>query len=216
MGTRISSTSLVFSTKKRNFWGEAETGGQSQGEGQLCPTLSLSWESPQTLSPSLRQTTARQPGPPRPAHLVEVAELPEEDQQLLVELDLLGGVGQVGLEQGVGEQPGYALEDELEVLGGGRSGACPVRLPTIQASWPGLPQMPPSPPGPDPTSRAGGAQMPVSSTAVLGAASQKLGPRQAGLESTLPLRQTTGSASAPSDLLTCTLDSCPPGLLVDR
>lgn len=36
-----------------------------------------------------------------------------------MELDLLGGVGQVGLEQGIGQQPGYALKDELEVLGGG-------------------------------------------------------------------------------------------------
>ena len=62
---------------------------------------------------------SRAPAPPQgPAHLVEVAELPEQDQQLLMELDLLGRVGQVGLEQGVGEQPGYALEDELEVLGG--------------------------------------------------------------------------------------------------
>lgn len=59
----------------------------------------------------------------RLAHLIEVTELPEEDQQLLVELDLLGGVGQVGLEQGVGEQPGYALEDELEVLSGEQQGS---------------------------------------------------------------------------------------------
>lgn len=40
-----------------------------------------------------------------------------------MELDLLGGVGQVGLEQGVGEQPGYALEDELEVLRGVQQGS---------------------------------------------------------------------------------------------
>lgn len=40
-----------------------------------------------------------------------------------MELDLLGGVGQVGLQQGVGEQPGYALEDELEVLSGGQQGS---------------------------------------------------------------------------------------------
>lgn len=75
----------------------------------------------------------------QPAHLVEVAELPEEDQQLLVELDLLGGVGQVGLEQGVGQQPGCALEDELEVLGG-RAGARLVR--SLQRP------LPPPEPGP--------------------------------------------------------------------
>ena len=54
MGTRMSSTSLLFSTKKRNFWGREEgTGGQAQREGQLCPTLSPPWECPQTLSLSL-------------------------------------------------------------------------------------------------------------------------------------------------------------------
>lgn len=50
-------------------------------------------------------------------HLVEVTQLPEEDEQLLVELDLLGGVGEVGLRQGVGEQPRQALQDEVVVLG---------------------------------------------------------------------------------------------------
>lgn len=35
-----------------------------------------------------------------------------------MELDFLGGVGKVGLEQGVRQQPSYALEDELEVLRG--------------------------------------------------------------------------------------------------
>lgn len=39
-----------------------------------------------------------------------------------MELDLLGGVGQVGLEQGVGQQPGDALENELKVLGGREGG----------------------------------------------------------------------------------------------
>lgn len=52
-----------------------------------------------------------------PAHLVEVTEFPEENQQLLVELDFLCGVGKVGLEEGVGQQPSYPLEDELEILG---------------------------------------------------------------------------------------------------
>jgi hypothetical protein len=35
-----------------------------------------------------------------------------------VKLDLLGGVGKVGLEQGIGQQPSDPLEDELEVLRG--------------------------------------------------------------------------------------------------
>jgi hypothetical protein len=48
-------------------------------------------------------STAHSLGPEGAAHLVEVTELPEENQQLLVELDLLSGVGQVGLEQGVGQ-----------------------------------------------------------------------------------------------------------------
>lgn len=50
-------------------------------------------------------------------NLVEVTEFPEENEQFLVELDFLCGVGKVGLEQGVRQQPGYPLEDELEVLG---------------------------------------------------------------------------------------------------
>lgn len=35
-----------------------------------------------------------------------------------MELDFLGGVGKVGLEQGIRQQPSYPLEDELEVLRG--------------------------------------------------------------------------------------------------
>lgn len=50
------------------------------------------------------------------AHLVEVTEFPEENKQFLVELDFLCGVGKVGLEQGIRQQPSYPLEDELEVL----------------------------------------------------------------------------------------------------
>lgn len=49
-------------------------------------------------------------------HLVEVAELPEEDQQLLVELDLLGGSRQVRLDQRVVHQPGQTFQDEAQVL----------------------------------------------------------------------------------------------------
>lgn len=48
-----------------------------------------------------------------------------------MELDFLGGVGEVGLEQGVGQQPSYALEDELKVLGD-RTGLLPARLPPAQ------------------------------------------------------------------------------------
>ena len=49
-------------------------------------------------------------------NLVEVTELPEKHQQLLVELDLLGRVGQVGLSQGVGQQTRQALQHEVKVL----------------------------------------------------------------------------------------------------
>lgn len=49
-------------------------------------------------------------------YLVEVTELPEENQQLLMELDLLGGVGQVRLLQRVRQEPSQALQDEVEVL----------------------------------------------------------------------------------------------------
>lgn len=52
----------------------------------------------------------------RAPHLVEVTELPEEDQQLLVELDLLGGARQVRLDQRVVEQPSQTFEDEAQVL----------------------------------------------------------------------------------------------------
>lgn len=61
------------------------------------------------------------------AHLVEVTEFPEENKQLLVELDFLGGVGKVGLEQGIRQQPSYPLEDELEVLRG-KAEALPIQL----------------------------------------------------------------------------------------
>ena len=48
--------------------------------------------------------------------LVVFTELPEEDQQLLVELDLPLGVWEVGLDQGVHQEAGDALQDEREVL----------------------------------------------------------------------------------------------------
>lgn len=143
------------------------------------------------------------------AHLVEVTELPEEDQQFLMELDLLGRIGQVGLEQGVGEQPGYALEDELEVLGGVRAGTCPVRLPAVPASWPGPPQMPPLPPlppYPEPDSHRQSQRGPGSSVikSCPGSSPSEAGSR-AGLESLL-LHQTTGSPS--THWTPAHLDSC--------
>ena len=54
-------------------------------------------------------------GNPAP-NLVEVTELPEEDQQLLMEMDLLGGTRQVSLDQGVIQQLSQALQDEAQVL----------------------------------------------------------------------------------------------------
>ena len=48
--------------------------------------------------------------------LVVLTQLPEEDEQLLVEVDLLLGAGQVGLGQRVHQQPRDARQDEGEVL----------------------------------------------------------------------------------------------------
>lgn len=45
-------------------------------------------------------------------HLVDVTELPEENQQLLMELDLLGRMRQVSLDERVVEQPGHTFQDE--------------------------------------------------------------------------------------------------------
>lgn len=49
-------------------------------------------------------------------NLVEVTKLPEKHQQLLVELDLLGGVWKVSLSQRVGQQSRQALQDKVKVL----------------------------------------------------------------------------------------------------
>lgn len=49
-------------------------------------------------------------------HLVEVAEFPKQDEEFLVEGDLLGGVGQVGLHQRVVEEPAHTFQDEAQVL----------------------------------------------------------------------------------------------------
>ena len=47
---------------------------------------------------------------------VVFTELPEEDKELLMEMDFPLGVGEVGLGQRVGQQPGQAGQDKLEVL----------------------------------------------------------------------------------------------------
>lgn len=70
---------------------------------------------------------------PEPTHLVKVTEFPEENEQFLMELDFLCGVGKVGLEQGVGQQPSYPLKDKLEVLGGQRR-VSSNQLPTALAT----------------------------------------------------------------------------------
>lgn len=218
MGTRMSRTSLLFSTKKRNFWRGSGDGWAGQERGSSAPPL------PEVSLDALRIPgvdccrPARAPALPEgPAHLIEVTELPEEDQQLLMELDLLGRVGQVGLEQGVGEQPGYALEDELEVLGGVWAGTCPVWLPAVPASWPGPPQMPPLPPlppHPEPDSCRQSQRGPGSSiiNSCPGGSPSEAGSR-AGLESLL-LHQMTGSPSihwTPAHLDSCgqLQSSCP-------
>lgn len=52
----------------------------------------------------------------RASHLVDVAELPEEDQQLLLELDPLGGMRQVRLEQRVVEEARQTSQYEAQIL----------------------------------------------------------------------------------------------------
>lgn len=49
-------------------------------------------------------------------YLVEITKFPEEDQKLLVELDLLGGVGQVGLSEWVSEQASQAFQHKVIIL----------------------------------------------------------------------------------------------------
>lgn len=50
------------------------------------------------------------------SHLVDVAELPEEDQQLLLELDPLGRVRQVRLDQRIVEELRQTSQDEAQIL----------------------------------------------------------------------------------------------------
>lgn len=50
------------------------------------------------------------------SYLVEITKFPEEDQKLLVELDLLGGVGQVGLSERVSEQASQAFQHKVIIL----------------------------------------------------------------------------------------------------
>lgn len=92
----MSSTSLLFRTKNRNFcW-------RQMGDFRLVSKLS---PTPVFVFSGLLF-----------ANLVEVAELPEKNQQLLVELDLLGRVWQVSLSQWVGQQPCQALQYKVKVL----------------------------------------------------------------------------------------------------
>ena len=48
--------------------------------------------------------------------LVVLTKLPEEDEELLVELDLALGVREIRLDQRVHQQPRHPFEDELKVL----------------------------------------------------------------------------------------------------
>lgn len=69
MGTRMSSTSLLFSTKKRNFWGREEegTGGRGQREHSSAPPPSRLQELGQGPQPGLSWptwvVTVSAPGP---------------------------------------------------------------------------------------------------------------------------------------------------------
>lgn len=93
-----------------------------------------------------------------------------------MELDLLGRIGQVGLEQGVGSRA-MPFGDELEVLGGSKEQG-PVSPAPCSPSC-GPPQMPPLPPLtlPRAVPSEPEARVPVSSRAVLGVAPQKAGSR---------------------------------------
>lgn len=50
------------------------------------------------------------------SNLIEVAKFPEKHQKLLVELDLLGGSGQIRLDERVIEQPSQTFKDKAQVL----------------------------------------------------------------------------------------------------
>lgn len=51
-----------------------------------------------------------------PFNLIKVAQFPEKHQQLLVELDFLGGVGKVRLSQRIGQETSQALQHKVIVL----------------------------------------------------------------------------------------------------
>lgn len=92
MGTRTSSTSLLFSIKNKNFYKEKN------------PALNLC-----RCRFHVRPSSELR-------NLVDVAEFPEEEEQLLVELDLPGGMRQVRLDQRVVEQLSQTLQHEAQVL----------------------------------------------------------------------------------------------------
>lgn len=50
------------------------------------------------------------------SYLVKITKFPKEDQKLLVELDLLGGVGQVGLSERVSEQASQTFQHKVIIL----------------------------------------------------------------------------------------------------
>lgn len=70
----------------------------------------------QLVSQAIRHTARAELLNVRASHLVDVAELPEEDQQLLLELDPLGGMRQVRLDQRVVEEPRQTSQDEAQIL----------------------------------------------------------------------------------------------------
>ena len=51
-----------------------------------------------------------------PLNLIEVTKLPEKNQQLLVELDLLGRIRQISLSQRICQQASKAFQYKVEVL----------------------------------------------------------------------------------------------------
>lgn len=54
-------------------------------------------------------------------NLVKVTKFPEQHQQLLMELDFLGGMGQVRLSQRVGQETSEALQHKIKILQTGKA-----------------------------------------------------------------------------------------------
>lgn len=61
-------------------------------------------------------------------NLIEVAKFPEQHQQLLMELDFLGGMGQVRLSQRVGQETSEALQYKIKVLQTRKTRTCTEQL----------------------------------------------------------------------------------------